>query len=271
MIRFFFLILLNPFNFFFAQDAIDRSHIICKYETSFLKDTLDESTRSYELTVLLIGQHSSLFRSQVKHESDSLRNVIAQNAWANQSQAGDILSGLRKIPLPKYNPEVYKEGKVTKIYSRVFVDNYAFVSEKKIDWQILPETKIISTYKCIKAIGKYGHKTIIAWYAPDIPIPEGPYNFKGLPGLIIEAYDEGKHNHFVLKQLKKGEIEIKPETRRVLHTTYEKFLKKRSEFLNNPSGLLSAQVKPELRAAHMTKEKNDQYDARMRKENNYLD
>ena len=36
----------------------------------------------------------------------------------------------------------------------------------------------------------------IAWFNPKIPIPDGPWKLRGLPGLIIEAYDEKKHVQF---------------------------------------------------------------------------
>lgn len=269
MNRFLFIFLLFPFYSFFAQNEIDSSYIYCKYEISFVKDTTDDSTRNYELAILLIGKNSSLFRSQVKHESDSIRNEVAQKAFANQSMANEILQELRKAPRAKYEYEVYKNAEFTKIYSKILSEKYAFESEKKIDWKLIHETKIISSYRCSKAIGKYGNKTIIAWYTHDVPIPEGPYSFKGLPGLIIEAYDENKHNHFTLKQLKRAKMVINHESK-AIETTYDKFLKKRKEFKDNPSGIFSSRIRQSMKE-QMTKEKSDEYDKRMRKENNYLD
>lgn len=64
-------------------------------------------------------------------------------------------------------------------------------------WKVTDETKIISGYKCYKAICVYGefdhrrNKQLTfnpeVWFAPEIPIPFGPRGLDGLPGLVLEA------------------------------------------------------------------------------------
>ena len=39
-------------------------------------------------------------------------------------------------------------------------------------------------------IEKPKEKTIVAWYAPEIPVNQGPENYWGLPGLILEIQEE---------------------------------------------------------------------------------
>ncbi|MCW4469264.1 GLPGLI family protein [Flavobacterium sp. MFBS3-15] len=65
-------------------------------------------------------------------------------------------------------------------------------------WQLHNETKMIGRYKCYKATaelvrdnGKYGvfRFPVIAWYAPEIPLPYGPLGYGGLPGLILELQE----------------------------------------------------------------------------------
>lgn len=62
-------------------------------------------------------------------------------------------------------------------------------------WDVdLNTTKNIDGYKCFKAIYKGQHlwwhikesEAIYAWFSPDIPLPFGPLNYNGLPGLILE-------------------------------------------------------------------------------------
>lgn len=260
-------LLLSFFNFLYGQDVIDSSNIYCKYEVSFLIDSADVSTMKYENAILLIGNNISLFRSHVKHESDSLRDAVLKESAAKMDLS--IMNNIGKIQKPKFFPEVYKKDDVVKIYDRVFIDYYVFESDKIINWKLLPETKVISTFLCRKAIGRYGNRNIIAWYTMNVPISEGPYNFKGLPGLIIEVYDENKYFHFVLKQLKKATVLMQPE-KKALETTYEKFVKKRKEFIDNPSGVFKSRV-PLVLKDQMSKTKNDEYDSRMKKNNNYLD
>ncbi|MCK0203621.1 GLPGLI family protein [Ornithobacterium rhinotracheale] len=54
------------------------------------------------------------------------------------------------------------------------------------NWELINESKHILGYKVKKAIGKVGEMEIIAWYAPKLPIKDGPDRFCGLPGLILE-------------------------------------------------------------------------------------
>ncbi|PKP22106.1 MAG: GLPGLI family protein, partial [Bacteroidetes bacterium HGW-Bacteroidetes-22] len=43
----------------------------------------------------------------------------------------------------------------------------------------------------------------IAWFAPDLPISEGPYKFSGLPGLILEVTDTHSNFHFQCTGIRK--------------------------------------------------------------------
>jgi GLPGLI family protein len=48
------------------------------------------------------------------------------------------------------------------------------------------EIKTISGYSCKKATGKTERgNEVIAWYTEDIPLPAGPEQFNGLPGMIL--------------------------------------------------------------------------------------
>ncbi len=55
-------------------------------------------------------------------------------------------------------------------------------------WTIDPtQTRTIGGFTCEKATGHYRGRDYEVWYAPDIPIPSGPFKLGGLPGLIMEA------------------------------------------------------------------------------------
>jgi GLPGLI family protein len=56
-------------------------------------------------------------------------------------------------------------------------------------WQLTEETKQIDSLLCTKATTKFRGRNYEAWFCPDIAIPNGPFKFGGLPGLIIEIYD----------------------------------------------------------------------------------
>lgn len=62
----------------------------------------------------------------------------------------------------------------------------------KNDWQILDSTKSISKFKCNLATKIFRGRKYYAWFTKEIPTAFGPWKLNGLPGLILEAYDEKK-------------------------------------------------------------------------------
>lgn len=59
-----------------------------------------------------------------------------------------------------------------------------------IHWEICNETKQIDTYACYKATCHYRGRNYTAWFTPDIACTWGPWKLQGLPGAILEAYDD---------------------------------------------------------------------------------
>lgn len=74
--------------------------------------------------------------------------------------------------------------------------------------------------------------TITAWYCPEIPVNQGPENYWGLPGLILEVND-GKTVMLCTKIVMntKDKVEIKPVTKgkEVTQTEYNDIVKKKME------------------------------------------
>lgn len=231
--RIFLFILLFFVNLFSAQN-FENSNIKCNYLTKFLIDTTDSNTKKEEITSLWIGKNISIFKSDQKARYDSLSKESARNSFQNPVN-GKVILDFSKIPRAHFIPEVLKTGNKLEIFDKVLNVNYVYESDQKINWTLLNETKIISTYKCRKAVGKYRNKNMTAWYTEEIPVPEGPYTFKGLPGLVIEAYDDKDFFHFTLVKLKNVSELITP-IKNAINTDYQRFLKKRVDYQNDPAG-----------------------------------
>jgi GLPGLI family protein len=220
-------------KFLFSQE-LEHSTIKCNYLTTFLIDTTDVTTKKEELTGLWIGKNSSIFKSDQKAKFDSLTKESTKQSIANPVN-GKIILDFSRIPRAFFIPEVFKNGPKLEIYDKILGVNYQYESDQKIKWTLVDETKIISTYKCRKAVGKYRNKNIIAWYTEEISISEGPYTFKGLPGLVVEAYDDKDFFHFTLVRLKNLNELIAP-IRNIVATDYQRFSKKRNDFKKDPAG-----------------------------------
>lgn len=104
----------------------------------------------------------------------------------------------------------------------VFVANnyYSFETKEHFDWYITDETKNYEGYSLQKATLKYGKRNWIAWFCPQIIYSEGPYKFRGLPGLIFEIEDD--KNNFSFKLINNTIFHDEFNTNNILETNFGK-------------------------------------------------
>lgn len=87
----------------------------------------------------------------------------------------------------KLNIEYYKDFRVNKIFATetMYFNNLAATIEN-IHWEKTESVKNILGYNCLRMNGTFQGQMIIAYYAPEIPIKDGPKYYNNLPGLIME-------------------------------------------------------------------------------------
>lgn len=75
-----------------------------------------------------------------------------------------------------------------------------FEIPKKLNWELMNESKNISGYTCYKAITNFRGRKYTAWFTTDIPVRFGPWKFTNTPGLLMEIADESnKFSWYVTK------------------------------------------------------------------------
>lgn len=152
-----------------------------------LIDQINNKASNLEF-VLQFNSVESLFYLEEQMESDLNPMVI--------SFAKNIVSK------GKYYCNIKKDILLREVTNNY--DQYTLVQSKpsSIKWVLTKETKRIGKFKCYKAttiktkINSSGsYKYIIeAWYTTQVPVPFGPNEFVGLPGLILELKD----SHYTL-------------------------------------------------------------------------
>lgn len=90
-------------------------------------------------------------------------------------------------------------------------DVFVYNIENKINWNLNKEIKKFENYTLQKATASFGGRQWIAWFCKEVNIPEGPYKFRDLPGLIFQIYDD--KNTFVFTLIKSFKLNSTYKTR----------------------------------------------------------
>lgn len=112
------------------------------------------------------------------------------------------------------------------------VETFIQDSLPQIDWKLTNDKKTIYGYTCSKATAArtvMGYPlNITAWFCDKIPINDGPFDFQGLPGFIMELEVNGLSvTKFVnLKFSEKNSVEIVPLKSNVKPITIAEFEKR---------------------------------------------
>lgn len=97
------------------------------------------------------------------------------------------------------------------IFSRMSMSNIEkllYLKEKapKLDWSITDSTKTVGNYTTQKATVYFRGRDYTAWFTPEIPVPYGPWKLHGLPGLILQAYDQTGNIYFSATDISLKEV-----------------------------------------------------------------
>jgi Protein of unknown function (Porph_ging). len=89
-----------------------------------------------------------------------------------------------------------------------------------MQWEILPDSKVVLGYSCRKATCVFKGRTWNAWFTTDIPYSEGPWKFCGLPGLILQVEDERGWFSFICNAISNSKRGYSDDGRSVLSAIY---------------------------------------------------
>lgn len=243
MIRFFLIPALLICSCAIGQSNITRIF----YEMTGQPDSTDKKSSYLEVMILDIGKDFSVFQSLNKYRHDSILNSEA----FQQKVMSTMQIDMRELPKAKNSFIVEKDRKNNSIVFKNSIVNSYFkynTSLDSIQWEIYSDTTTISGFLCHKATTKLGGRDYIAWYSSEISIPDGPYKFCNLPGLILKVSDVKNYYTFTCTGMEYNMkvVQVQPKA-------LEKFvLVSRSEYFNfldkikkNPELLLSNETLPQ--------------------------
>ena len=167
-----------------AQKVFDTVVAKVYYKAYHMYDTIGKISKN-ENMILFVGKNSSVYKSMDKIYNDSL---IKDNGPKMQTM-DFATNGTRKATFTQIAKSTNNPNKLL-ICENLFRD-YLITEDIQgaMDWQIGSDTKKIENLDATKATCFFKGRNYEAWFCTDIPIPNGPWKFGRLPGLILEVTD----------------------------------------------------------------------------------
>ncbi|MGW1454783.1 GLPGLI family protein [Salegentibacter agarivorans] len=218
-----------------AQELTDKFKYKATYDLTWQIDSTDTESIQNETMVLFIGDKISRFSSEGQYIADSIKEAYKDRERTQQS-FNEMRS---KMPMSALNFYIFKRQNSAKVSftEKIVKDNYRYVQDiDDLNWEILPETKEVAGFVAQKAKASFSGRNYTAWFTTEIPISEGPYKFRGLPGLILEISDDKDYYTFKLNGFKElnDEISMEFDPENYLEVSRERFLQIKKEYAENP-------------------------------------
>ena len=182
------------------EPMIDRAHMKCLYRYVYTFDTLKNELRD-DLLILQIGKEVSKCYSYYTFQCDSLRRTpdgakVWSELFRRAIEKDGIYGDFPHVRMSTYVYKNYPTGQMT-ITDRISLQGYCYVDSLHTQtWTMGDSTREVLGYTCQQATADFHGRRWTAWFATDIPVSDGPWKLGGLPGLILEAYDEGQQHVF---------------------------------------------------------------------------
>tara|TARA_B100000929_G_scaffold290201_1_gene283026 strand:+ start:633 stop:1454 length:822 start_codon:yes stop_codon:yes gene_type:complete len=176
-----------------ADQASDSLKYKVIYKLSYQPDSTNVASQKSEITWLFLGDNSSIFLSKPLAMKDSLPKLSIADF------SSERMKEYKAKTKTHFDFKVFKSGEEQQLYyTTKILDDKLFYTEPlgTPNWEIHPESKEIFGYQVQKATTSFAGRNYVAWFTPEIPIPDGPYKFNGLPGLILSIEDTQQHYAF---------------------------------------------------------------------------
>ncbi len=176
----------------FAQNP-DKALARVRYSFTHLQDTTQKDKPYTENMLLIIGKNASVYTSYDKLNQEIEMKKKLMEQLKNQAGSSNMSINIDKTGLKSTSSlDYFFFAKENKFYTKErLLTNYLIEEDApKINWKITKDTASFSGINCQKALANFKGRNWIAWFAPELPFQSGPWKLNGLPGLIVEAYDQ---------------------------------------------------------------------------------
>ena len=175
-------VFLMSFNFAIAQNQLKVEYEVLPYYESNEKSPFEVIALS-SIYELIVDQEESQYNFIEKIDNTQKEPSQGMSATLQVRSTGTLYKNT-------------KNGTWTE--DKKFENKTYLISDslKVLDWKITKERKNIAGFDLLKATATMNDKNktqVTAWYAPKLNFKNGPDQFWGLPGLILEVETEIKY------------------------------------------------------------------------------
>lgn len=225
------------------RDTLGAFHLRVSYEMKFMPDTLDRTNFDKRNMILDIGRNGlSCFQERNKW----IRDSIGYARIIDEKISDRDLNEARRIAGRVYDNyqilKSYPDSEHLSFLGYAGLDKFEYKENPDFNWQLKSaEKKTIGGYKCSLAMGSYAGRAYKVWYTTEISVSDGPWKFRGLPGLILEVEDlSGEYFYTCTKIQKREGLIIVEGMDNVFKTTRERFLKAFQRTKEDPGAIVQS-------------------------------
>ena len=196
-----------------AVDSVllDTALLTVRYRASYLM--YPGALSRWHVAMLHVGSSHSLFYDFTGHIKDRYDYILVDNLddmWSNskalEKERAEQLTAYGDLGLRGsyfYRSVMYdrRTGKSKVVVPDIWAPtqpygfyelSLAHVYEEdvpELEWEITGEHGMVASFDCQKAECDFRGRRWEAWFTTEIPVGEGPWKLRGLPGLILYARD----------------------------------------------------------------------------------
>lgn len=250
------------------------------YEYKFIPDSTNLEDLKTEIMFLDTTKDGSKYYSYTVFNSDSLMKVDLEKQLAATGSI-NVKSDMQKGSVRYSVTKTYPDYKIN-LHRRLGMEAYNISDDRKINWKISSEKEKIGEWNAQKAEADFAGRHWIAWFSTEIPIQDGPYKFRGLPGLIVKIEDKTGSHKMELKGIKNitGNVDINVFEVKEIAVNSKQFQKVLKEYENDPTkGIKQIQMGgtsivltgKDGTSTKIAKEQEERLKARIKKDNNRIE
>ena len=169
-----------------AQAPLGGTVVYTRTTTYNFESTGIDEWDAYALTLPTEGKFEKVlfFTAEASLYDES---TLEKEATSIPQQKAMFMASYGKPPKPVLKSLYIDFQEESKVALQEFMTREFLVESplETMGWKLDPTRKKIGEYVCMKATMNLEGDTVTAWFAPELPVPAGPAEYYGLPGVVL--------------------------------------------------------------------------------------